>query len=273
MPNPILSDKSLKQIEEREPGWAAPDGTVRPQVDDTVSPWEPPKARGTLATMTIGGTASATVVLLVLLLIAAVVGWNATPTAANGEVQFPGWSIVGVLVGFGCVIGCYLKPNLAKILAPVYALAQGVFLGAISKAYESWQNGIVVQAIGATLGVFAVMLFLYSSRILKVTDRMRRIIIGATVGLMLFYLVSLVIQLFTHNVPFFQEPTAFGILFSVGVVILAAFNLALDFDIIERASKAGAPKQMEWVCALGLVVTLVWLYLEILRLLSKLQSR
>jgi uncharacterized YccA/Bax inhibitor family protein len=273
MPTPILAEKSLKQIEEREPGWAAPDGTIRPKVDDTVSPWDPPRARTALATMTVGGTAQATAVLLVLLLLSATVGWSATTSAPDGQLQFPLWSMLGVIVGFGCVIGCYMKPNLAKILAPIYALAQGVFLGAISKAYETWQSGIVIQAIGATLGVFAVMLFLYSSRILKVTDRMRRIVIGATLGLMLFYLVSIVIQLFTHSVPFFEEPTAFGILFSVGVVILAAFNLALDFDIIERASKGGAPKQMEWVCALGLVVTLVWLYLEILRLLSKLQQR
>ncbi len=243
MPNPILSDKSLKQLEEREPGWAAPDGTIRPKVDDTVSAWEPPSPRSTIATMTIGGTASATAVLFVLLLVSAVVGWNATTPAPDGQgIKFPMWTLIGVLIGFGCVIASFMKPHLAKFLAPIYAIAEGVFLGAISKAYETTWNGIVVQAAGATIAVFAVMLFLYGTRILKVTDRMRRVVIGATLGLMVFYLVSIVIQLFTHSVPFFDKPTGFGILFSVAVVGLAAFNLALDFDIIERASKGGAPE-------------------------------
>ena len=117
------------------------------------------------------------------------------------------------------------------------------------------------------------MLFLYGTRIIKVTDRMRRIVIGATMGIALLYLVSFVISLFGGTVSFLQEPTLFGIAFSLFVVGLAAFNLALDFDFIERGSQSNLPKHMEWVAALGLLVTLVWLYLEMLRLLSKLRER
>jgi uncharacterized YccA/Bax inhibitor family protein len=225
--------------------------------------------------MTVGGTISAAGVLLVLLLASATLGWASGPDYGNQVSGFPALALVGVIVGFACVIAMYFRPMWAKVLAPIYAVAEGFFLGVVSKAYESAYDGIVVQAVGATLGVFAVMLFLYRTKILKVTDRFRRIVITATMGLMVFYLVSFVIRLIAGpgSVSFLQSASGLGILFSVFAAGLAAMNLALDFDFIERGSRQGLPKGMEWFAAFALVVTLVWLYLELLRLLSKLQRR
>ncbi|MFM2071456.1 MAG: hypothetical protein RLZZ623_1719 [Actinomycetota bacterium] len=223
--------------------------------------------------MTVNGTITATGVMMVLLLVAAAFGWASGPDLATGRVQFPATAMIGVVVGFICAIAVSFKPMMARVLGPIYAIAEGFFLGAISKAYNETQNGIVVQAVGATLGVFLVMLVLYRTQIIKVTDRFRRIVIGATVGLMVFYLVSFVIGLFGSGVSFLSSPSLFGIGFSLFAAGLAAMNLALDFDFIEKGSKAGLPKGMEWFAAFGLLVTLVWLYLELLRLLSKLNQR
>ncbi len=273
MANPLLNEKKANEVAAAtRAGWGAPDPATRntpipgaPITDGPVSPWDSaPK-------MTYGGTITATGVLLVLLIGAATFGWMSTDTNLTGQWNLPALSIIGVLVGFVCAIVVAFKPNLARILAPIYALGEGVFLGAISKAYNDNYQGIVVQAVGATLGVFAVMLFLYKSRIIKVTDRFRRSVIMATLGLMAFYLVSMVIHLFGGSVPFLDSASGFGIAFSIFAAGLAALNLALDFDLIDRGVKQGWPKQMEWFCAFGLLITLVWLYLELLRLLAKLQ--
>jgi uncharacterized YccA/Bax inhibitor family protein len=267
MANPLLNDKKANEVAAAtKAGWAAPDPATRqtPIDDGPISPWDGAKR------MTVGGTATATGVLLVLLLAAATYGWMNTDVNATGSWNLPMLAIVGMLVGFVCAIVVAFKPGLARILGPIYALAQGVFLGAISAAYNANQSGIVVQAVGATLGVFAVMLVLYKSRIIKVTNKFRRNIIMATLGLGLFYLVSFVLSLFGVDVPFINDASLLGIGFSIFAAGLAAMNLALDFDLIERGSKEGWPKQMEWFCAFGLLITLVWLYLELLRLLSKL---
>jgi uncharacterized YccA/Bax inhibitor family protein len=263
--NPILNDKSFRDAatkDGKEGGW-------RPPIDDgPVSSW------GTTTTerMSVGGTVQVTAILFGLLLLSAVIGWASVPGVVEGEpVEFPAIAIVGVLVGFAAVIACAFKPHLAKYLGPVYALAEGYFVGAVSKAYENYQDGIVVQAIGVTVAVFAVMLFLHASRILVVTDRMRRIVIGATMGVAAFYLVALLVNVAGGDVSFLRSASPLGIGFSLLVAGLAAFNLALDFDFIERGVRGGLPKRMEWFAALGLLVTIVWLYLEILRLLSKLR--
>jgi len=280
VPNPILNEKKL---EEAHAGWAAPQppsrggdvwapptGPAGGVTDGPVSPWRS-------GMMTVRGSITATAVLFVLLLASATVGWMMTEgTIENPDgtqsISFPGIALFGVIVGFGAVIALYFKPQWAKILGPVYAIAEGFFVGAISKAFNTMYDGIVVQAAGATLAVFAVMLLLYNTRIIKVTDRFRRIIIFATLGVMALYLVSFVVRLFGGEVPFINEPSAFGIAFSVFVCVLAAMNLALDFDFIERGSKMGLSKDYEWVAAVGLLVTIVWLYLEILRLLAKLRQ-
>lgn len=286
MSNPMLNDAMLQRAGQ---SWGAPDANTRsttlapppaasgPSILDGPGVNIPPINDGPISrwesrSMTVNGTISATGVLLVLLLASATVGWMSGPEA-GGEVRgFPGLALVGVLVGFACVIAMYFKPQWAKVLGPIYALGQGFFLGVISRAYESYQSGIVLQAVGATVAVFLVMLVLYKTQILKVTDRFRRIVIGATLGLMLFYLVSFVIRLIAGpgSVSFLNSASALGIGFSILAAGLAAMNLALDFDFIERGAAQRLPKNVEWFAAVGLVVTLVWLYLELLRLISKL---
>jgi uncharacterized YccA/Bax inhibitor family protein len=274
--NPFLNDKAMKKAADAntaslataDAGWAAPDLSTRatPIDDGPISTWKS-------GTMTVGGTITATGVLMVILLASAAFGWASGPDLDTNGGKFPVLAIVGVLVGMACAIAVYFRPMWAKVLAPLYALGEGFFVGVISKAYNERYDGIVAQAIGATLGVFLVMLVLYRTNVIKVTDRFRRTVIMATLGLMAFYLVSFVISLFGGSVKFLDSPSMLGIGLSIFAAVLAALNLALDFDFIEKGSKAGMPKAMEWFAAFGLLVTLVWLYLEMLRLLSKLNQR
>jgi uncharacterized YccA/Bax inhibitor family protein len=217
--------------------------------------------------------------LFVLLLVAAYFGWQAVPEPEVDpftntiQYSFPGVALIGVVVGFAAVIALMFKPLLAKFVAPVYAVGQGFAVGAISAYYNEFFDGIVVQAVGATLGVFFVMLLLYRTRIIKVTDKFRRVVILATLGVMVFYLVSFIWNLVGDGVPFLREPNALGIGFSILVSGLAALNLTLDFDFIERGTKSGLSKDFEWYAGFGLMVTIVWLYLELLRLFALLQGR
>jgi uncharacterized YccA/Bax inhibitor family protein len=266
MSNPLLNDEAWRKAANK--GWAAPDPSTRatPIDDGPISAWHG-------RVMTVQGTATATGVLMVLLLATATVGWMSVEPGTTAS--FPGIALLGVVVGFGTVIALMFRPMWARFLAPIYALAQGFFVGVVSRFYEMEQDGIVLQAVGATLATFVVMLVLYRTNIIKVTDRFRRIVISATLGIMLLYLVSFVIRLFAgaDSVSFLSSPSAFGIGFSVFVCGLAAMNLALDFDFIERGAANRLPKGMEWYAAFGLLVTIVWLYLEILRLISKLNRR
>ena len=275
MANPLLNEKSINSAagrDESRAGWAAPTGstgTWAPPVNDgPVSTWH-----GGLAT--VRGTASATLTLLLLLIASATVAWfSVAAPAADGTVKLPvGWLIGGAIVGLISVLVATAKPHLARIAAPVYAIAEGVVVGAISRAFETAYNGIVLQAVGATLGVFVVMLLMYRTGVVRVTDKFRRVMMGAMMGLMAFYLVSFVIGIFGSMPSFINNGSGLGIVFSLFVAGLAAFNLALDFDMIERIEREKMPAHMEWFGALGITVTLVWLYLEILRLLAKLQDR
>ena len=278
MANPFLNEKSFATAAEKgaeDAGWAAPARgtgsatTMAPPINDgPISPWQTSTDR-----MTARGAASATMVLLAVLLAGATYGWLAVPeAAADGTVKFPAIAGVGIVVGLVAALVTAFKPHLARITAPIYAIAEGVALGAISKMFEIAYDGIVIQAVGATLGVFAAMLFMYRTGIIRVTDKYRRIVFGAMVGLMVFYGISFLINLFGANVSFFNSNSGMSILFSIFVAGLAAANLAIDFDFIDRGAKAGYPKQMEWFAAFGVLVTLVWLYLEILRLLAKLRE-
>jgi uncharacterized YccA/Bax inhibitor family protein len=286
MANPLLNEK---KVNEAAAGWAAPGADemaarsttipgsplatpptmVPPISDGPVSTWHP-------GTFTVGGTATATGVLLVILLAAAAFGWNQVDPVPVGatSVGFPAMAFVGIIVGFICAIVVSFKPMLAKFLGPVYALGEGFFLGVISKFYNDIYHGIVVQAVGATLGVFVVMLVLYKTRIIKVTDRFKRTVIMATFGLMAFYLVSMVINIFSPtSVAFLHNGSGIGIIISIFAAGLASMMLAIDFDLIEKGAKAGWPKGMEWYAAFGLLTTLVWLYLELLRLFAALNRR
>lgn len=275
MANPVFNDQTMQRD---AAGWAtpvrgahtSPIPTGVPVSDGPVSSWNK-------QVMTVNGTITAVAVLFIILLVSASFGWAAAsgPTLANGQetYQFPPFAIVGVLLGFGAVIASSFKPMWAKFLGPVYSVGYGFAVGAISKGYETFQNGIVLQAVGATASVFTVMLVLYRTRIIKVTDKFRRNVIFAAGGIMLLYVASFIVRLFGGEIAFINSPSLLGIGFSVLVCGVAAMMLALDFDRIERGVQAGMPKAYEWVAALGLLVTIVWLYLELLRLLSKLQQR
>lgn len=262
--NPALSDKAFARVAEREPGWAAPTGV--PPAPDEVSPWQSVTDR-----MTVGGTVSATAVLLVLLSIGAVVGWNAVDTAPDGTVDLPGWVLIALFGALGLAIATIVRPQWARITAPLYAITEGVVVGAISNLYEREFDGIVLQAAIGTFGVLGVMLFIHATRIIRVTDKFRMGVVMATGAIALMYVVSMVFRLFGSEIPFLHDTGAIGILISVAIVVVASLNLLLDFDFVERGVAAGAPKATEWYAAFGLVLTLVWLYLELLRLLSKLQ--
>ena len=281
MANPLLNDKAFSKAVERTPdqaGWAAPKGG---SAADTPTTWNAPITDGPVSPwrsanpMTANGAMSATLFLMVLLIGAATFGWSSVQTVTDGNASagsIPSWAFMAMIVGFVSAIVAMFKPKSARFLAPVYALAQGAVVGAISKVYNIEYPGIVLQAVGATIGVFVVMLTLYRTGILRVTDKFRRIVIGATLGLAAFYLVSFIAGFFGANlIPTSSSPMSIG--FSVLVAGLAAMNLALDFDFIDKAEAAGAPKHMEWFAALGIMVTLVWLYLEILRLLAKMRDR
>lgn len=270
MANPLLNDKTFGRTPDQA-GWAAPSSSGAttwnpPITDGPVSPWTGADR------MTANGAMSATLMLSVLLVAGATFGWMQVQEIDGQIASFPGWTLGAMIVGLVCALVSSFKPNLARFLAPVYAIAQGTAVGAISKAYNVAYDGIVIQAVGATIGVFVVMLTLYRTGIVRVTDKFRRTVIGATMGLAVFYLASWIISFFGPNlIPSGSSTMSIG--FSVLVAALAAFNLALDFDFIEQAERQGAPKHLEWFAALGLLVTLVWLYMEILRLLAKMRDR
>jgi len=276
MPNPALNDKVFQEaaVTEADPGWAAPGaetGTYHPPITDgPASPYSSVRT----GVMTVGGTAAAAGVLIVLLVAAAAFGWNFVTVNPNSqEINFPGWILLPLFGALGVAFLTVFKPHLAKFLGPLYAILEGLVVGAISHVYDAQWSGIVIQAVGATVAVFVVMLALYGLRIIRVTDRFRRIVIGATFGVLILYGVSALFSLFGHTPSFMYDASFFGIGLSVLVAGVAAFNLALDFDMIERGAKVGASKDMEWYGAFGLLVTLVWLYLELLRLLARLRSR
>jgi uncharacterized YccA/Bax inhibitor family protein len=230
----------------------------------------------TTDTMSIQGTVNKTLILLLLVCVSAVWIWNRyygalEPSQAPADISL--WMIGGAIGGFIVALVTIFKKPWAGVTAPIYALLEGLFLGGISAIFEAQYPGIVIQAVGLTFGTLFCLLVVYTSRIIKVTQNFRLGIVAATGGIALFYLASLVLGMFGINIPLIHENGLIGIGFSLFVVVIAALNLVLDFDFIENAAAQGAPKYMEWYGAFGLIVTLVWLYIEILRLLSKLRSR
>lgn len=223
--------------------------------------------------MTMRGVTTATGFLFALLLASAVVGWGLV-TAPDGSVQFPGWLMGATLLGFGLLMASYFKPAYAKFLGPAYAVVEGLIVGAVSKLYESQFDGIVMQATLATIGIFFGMLAVYSTGLIKVTDKFRRGVMAATMAIMAMYLIQLVSRLFgsSFEIPFLHDSGPIGILLSLGIIVIASFNYLLDFDQIEKSIARGARRDSEWVAALGLLWTTVWVYFEVLRLLSKLRD-
>ncbi|MBO2944601.1 Bax inhibitor-1/YccA family protein [Paenibacillus sp. F411] len=219
--------------------------------------------------MTIDGTVHRTMITLVLLLAGAFSSWK---MYFDGENVFP-FMIGGLIAGFILALIVSFVPRTAPFLVPLYAVAEGLFLGALSANYEYVYDGITLQAALLTMGVFVALLLVYRLRIVKVTENFKLGVIAATGGIALVYLLSLVLGFFGVSIPYLHESSPIGIGISVVIVIVAALNLVLDFDFIENGARSGAPKYMEWYGAFGLVVTLVWLYIEMLRLLSKIFSR
>ena len=220
--------------------------------------------------MTVQGTVYKTFVLLAILLATGAWAWNAA-AAQTLAIGLLGAAGIG---GFIVAMVTIFSPKLAAWTAPIYAACEGVLLGAISQVFERrFGQGIALQAVTLTCGVLFIMLFAYATRLIKVTEKLKMGIVVATGALCLFYLITIVLSFFGVGVPLIFSAKPIGIAFSLFVVGLAAFNLLLDFDFIENSAAASAPKYMEWYGAFGLMVTLIWLYLEILRLLAKLASQ
>ena len=220
--------------------------------------------------MTVEGTVNKTGILLALLVIAA--GWVWWFSYNNPTVIMP-YMLVGTFGGFIALLITMFKKDVAPITAPIYAILEGFAIGGISALFEAQYPGIVTQAVCLTFTTMFGMLFLYKFNIIRVTDNFRRGVIAATMGIALVYIAAMILSLFHFPMNFIFGSGVIGIGFSIFVVIIAAFNLVLDFDFIENASTHSLPKYMEWFAAVGLMVTLVWLYLEFLRLLSKLRER
>lgn len=231
--------------------------------------------------MTVNGTMQKFGILFLMTLATAYYSWKEATEGGNAMTLV----LVGAFGGLGVALVIAFKKQWSPFLAPVYALLEGLFVGAVSAyfeyavasrqgGYSGGYSGIVLQAVGLTFSVVVAMYLLYKFQIIKVTQRFKSIIIIATVGIGLFYLVCWGLSAFSINAPSFVfQSTPLGIGFSVFVVALAALNLLLDFDMIEKGVELGAPKYMEWYGAFGLLVTIVWLYLEILRLLAKLNRK
>jgi uncharacterized YccA/Bax inhibitor family protein len=221
--------------------------------------------------MTLQGTVNKTGFLLFC--VSATAAWTWWLANSESPVAAVPWMVGGLIAGLIFAIVTIFKKEWSPITAPLYALAEGLALGGISASLEQAYRGIAIQALGLTLGVTLVMLLLYTSGILRATPRFTVGVMAATGGIFLVYMVDLVLRFFGHQVPLLNSSGPWGIGISVVIVIVAALNLILDFGFVETGVRAGAPRYMEWYGAFGIMVTLVWMYVEILRLLSKLRER
>ena len=224
-----------------------------------------PFTPGNADPMTISGTVAKSAFLLALVVGAGMWGWNLVEPE-TGTSSIPGWWFIVLIAAVVLAFVTAFKPQIAKFTGPLYALTMGVGLGVISHIYDAAYEGIVLQAIMATSVVFVVMLVLFVTGAIKVTAKFRGIVVGATLGIFVFYMLTFVLTLFGVSIPFFSG--GLGILFSVFIVSIAALNLMLDFDMIVRGTDAGAPKYYEWYGAFGLTVTIIWMYIEMLRLIA-----
>jgi uncharacterized YccA/Bax inhibitor family protein len=222
--------------------------------------------------MTLTGTVNKTGILLICVVATAAWSWSRFFHAPASDTLFPLVAIGGI-GGFIVAMVTIFKKEWSPITAPVYSLLEGLALGGISALFELRYPGIAMQAVGLTFATLFVLLMAYHTGLIRVTEKFKLGVVAATGGIAVFYLVQFVLGFFGVRFAAINGSGVLGIGFSVVVVIVAALNLVLDFDFIENGVSAGAPKYMEWYGAFGLIVTLVWLYLEILRLLTKLNNR
>ncbi len=230
--------------------------------------------------MTITGTVNKSFFLLSLVFLAAIWSWQESlKMAANSyplsrsEGAFPLILMIGAIGGFAVGLLTVFIKKISPYTSPLYAVLQGVVLGAVSASFEKAYGGIVFQSVVGTLGTFLFMLFAYRSNMIRATEGFKKGMMAALGGLFFVYLISFILGFFGKTIPYIHQSGLIGIGFSVFVVCIAAFSFILDFDCIEQGAREGAPKYMEWYGAFGLLVTLIWLYLEILRLLAKLRDR
>lgn len=247
--------------------------TANPTLNEKVfAGLAPAQVRGRADAMTIQGTVNKTGILLVLTLLTSGWTWNMYTSTQDPAAVTP-WLLGGLIGGLVFALITTFKMPWAPVTAPIYALLEGLVLGGLSAIFEASYPGIVVQAVGLTFGTLFALLFAYKSGFIQATENFRKGVIAATGGILLVYLATFILGFFGVNIPLIHEAGPVGILFSLFVVVIAALNLVLDFDLIERGAARGAPKYMEWYGAFALMVTLIWLYIEILRLLAKLRSR
>ena len=234
--------------------------------------------------MTIQGTVNKSFILLGLLMLSALWMWGKViaPAETLGiESSVRGTTVTsvmplmigGAIVGFILALVTMFKKEWAGVTAPMYALAEGVFIGGISAIFEMQYPGIVLQAVALTFGTLFCLLMAYKSGMIKATENFKLGVCAATGAIGVIYFINFIMGFFGGSIPLIHSSGTFGIIFSLVVVTIAALNLVMDFDFIEKASERDVPKYMEWYGAFGLMVTLIWLYIEILRLLSKLRSR
>lgn len=222
-------------------------------------------------TMSLAGTAGKAAILLAVTAFSAALTWQ--QVAINPSKILMPALLVGGIGGFILALITSFRPQSAPITAPIYASLEGIFLGAISAMYNLRFAGLPQQAVLLTFAVAAGVFVLYRMGVLRATEGFKRMIVAATLGIMLFYLVSMVLGFFNVNIGYFTSTSPLAIGVNLVVASVAALNLVLDFDRIDEGVRAGAPRQLEWFAAFGLIVTLIWLYLELLRLLSRLQGR
>ena len=222
--------------------------------------------------MTLSGTVNKTGILLACTFATAAYTWYRFALTRD-PADVAGLLLLGVFGGFICAMVTVFKKEWAPITAPIYALLEGLFLGGVSAMFDLRYPGIAIQAVGLTFGTLLVLLMAYSTGMIRLNDKMRLGIVAATGGIAVFYLVQMVMGFFGIHLIAINGSGPIGIGFSLFVCAIAALNLVLDFDLIEKGVNYGAPKYMEWYGGFGMMVTLVWLYLEILRLLSKMRSR
>lgn len=229
-------------------------------------------------TMTLNGTVNKIFILLLLVVAGAFYTWRLAFEAISSDSLTASraiipWMIAGGLGGFIVAIITVFKRSIAPITAPIYAVLEGLFLGGISAFLEYQYPGIVINAVGLTFGILLSLLLAYRSGLIKPTENFKLGVFAATGGVAVFYLLSFIFSMFGMPIGYLHNNSLFSIGISVVIIIIASLNLVLDFDFIEQGAASSAPKFMEWYAAFGLIVTLVWLYLEILRLLAKLASR
>ncbi len=300
MTNPALNPKIFQketaanqQPGAFEPGWGSPANELPPGMFDPNAAagasaatygagqaTRPPATTGG-DTMRISGTMTATGILLLLLMVAGVFGWQAVDVVyegmtASGEKVYsanpPAWIFLAWIGTFVLAMVTIFKPRIARITGPIYAVGEGLALGSISAIFEAQYPGIVVQAVLLTFGVFITMMVLFATGTIRVTQKLRMCILAGMGAIFLVYLVDIIASLFGSSLPIVNSASPVGIGFSLIVVVVASLNLLLNFDFIKTAVDYKAPRYMEWFAAFGLMLALVWLYLEILRLLAKLRN-